>query len=370
MTTIQAGCSKADITPPVGTTMDGFAGRTQVSVGIHDKLFSRSVVFDDGAHSAAIVSCDVCWFTGETVAEVRRRTKALGVDYLLLSATHNHSGPAMADFLARPTSQGTEYVYELPDGIADTVRAALDSLEPVKLRIGRGRASVSVNRRATTGEIDQEVTTLVLRDASDRPKAGVVNYACHPTVLGQSNRLISADFPGLAAEKIEKRLGEGFVSLFINGAGGDVNPKTCAGYDCRGTFTDVDVISQAIADVSLDKSDYKDVTDHQGIRFAKSRVGPLRPFGLEFELSALEIDGLVVLGVPGELFASTGRWMKGRWGSLLVACYADGYVGYFPTKEAFRRKDYESQSGCWVDADAEEQVRAKAGALLDTIRQT
>ena len=49
-----------------------------------------------------------------------------------------------------------------------------------------------------------------------------MNYACHPTVLGPDNLLVSGDFPAAAIERIETSLPGGF-GLFVNGAEGDVS---------------------------------------------------------------------------------------------------------------------------------------------------
>jgi neutral ceramidase len=369
MVTLRAGCAKADITPPVGTTMDGFAARILPSEGIHDRLHCRAVVLDDGAHSVALASCDVCWFTESIVQEVRERIAVLGVDQLILAATHNHSGPLMADFLVGPNTTGSDYVRNLPATISNTIGLACDKLEKASLAIGRGKVSVSVNRRSATGETDTDVITVILRSEAGRPMAGILNYACHPTVLGQENRQISADFPGSCAESIERDFGPEFVCLFLNGACGDVNPQTCLGYDCRGTFADVREMTAKLVNTVIGKPQFEETQGFKGIRFAKTNVGPLGPFGLKFEMSALALSNVVVLGIPGEILTSTGLWLKKHSGvpNLMMACYANGYVGYIPTDDAFVAKDYETKSVCWVEKGAEEEVRARARVLVERI---
>ena len=97
---MRAGRAKIDITPAAGTPMDGYYVRSEPSIGVHDPLYCRAVVLDDGSKTLAIASCDLCWVTYPVVTEVRRQAALVGIDHVFISATHSHSGPAIADFLA------------------------------------------------------------------------------------------------------------------------------------------------------------------------------------------------------------------------------------------------------------------------------
>jgi hypothetical protein len=52
--------------------------------------------------------------------------------------------------------------------------------------------------------------------------ASVVNYACHGTVLGPDNLLVSADWIGVMRRKVEEELGG--LTLFLQGAAANINP--------------------------------------------------------------------------------------------------------------------------------------------------
>lgn len=369
MTGLSAAGAKVDITPPLGTTMDGFVDRPQVSVGIHDRLHCRALVLRTGEVTAAVVSTDLCWLGSGTVSEVQKRASAAGVDKVFLAATHTHSGPAVADFIVGPTTLGTEYVLSLPDLIAEAIETALRQVRPVTAEVSAGDAALSVNRRLSSLPVDPKVISLTLRDSQGNDVAGVLNYSCHPTVLGPANRQISADYPGMTAGLIEESIGGGFVSIFLNGACGDVNPSTCDGYLCEGTFSDASTMARGLVAASRGSSGPKPV-DCSGILHGTSRIGPLPPWGLSFELTAMDLGGVAFLGVPGELFASTGLWLREKLSPrpLIVSGLTNGYVGYFPTQDAFERKDYETKKICWVDASAEAAIRREAIALLDRVR--
>ena len=60
-----------------------------------------------------------------------------------------------------------------------------------------------------------------VEDAEGRPRAIVMNYACHADVVCQ-NYAISADYPGAATRKVEEAFGGGLNCLFVQGAGGNI----------------------------------------------------------------------------------------------------------------------------------------------------
>jgi len=368
MSELFAAGAKVDITPPVGALMDGYVDRPGASSEIHDRLYSRALVLRMDGRTAAIVSCDLCWLGSATLSDVRKKAEPLGVDEVLLAATHTHSGPAVADFIVGPTALGTDYVLSLPDLIADSIESATEKLRPVTGDVSVGSAALSVNRRVGSLPVDPAVVTLTFRDELGKPVAGVLNYSCHPTVLGPANRQISADYAGRVAELMEESQGGSFVSLFLNGACGDVNPSTCDGYLCDGTFDDVSAMARRLAEASRDSSGAKPL-DCGELGFDRSRIGPLPPLGLSVELTAINLGGVALLGVPGELFASTGLWLRKQLSprSLVIAGFANGYAGYFPTQDAFERRDYETKKICWVDASAEEAIRREASALLEKV---
>src|SRR6218665_1793066 len=54
---LQAGAARADITPPLGSDMPAWARKAD---GVHDPLYARALVLDDGTERIAIVSLDAC----------------------------------------------------------------------------------------------------------------------------------------------------------------------------------------------------------------------------------------------------------------------------------------------------------------------
>src|SRR5512136_2504427 len=96
---LKVGIAKLDVTPPVGSRMAGFAGRVFPALAVHDPLWARAVVFDDGERRVGLVTMDLVGIWESTVARVREGAAEAGVapEGLLLAGTHTHSGPTFWD---------------------------------------------------------------------------------------------------------------------------------------------------------------------------------------------------------------------------------------------------------------------------------
>ncbi len=226
--TLTAGTAAVVITPPVGTPMDGYSARADVSQGVHDDLYARALVIDDGSTAAAIVSCDLVGVDRRLVADARERaSEATGIpsDHILIAAVHTHAGPAG---LRREVDQALMEV--TARHIAGAVAAAHRARRPAVLKVGAGSIdSVAQNRRHPDWPIDPALTVLLLDDPDPLrpPIAAAVNFGCHATVLYHTNLLLSADYPGAAVRTVEQ-LFPGLGGLFLNGACGNVNPAWIA----------------------------------------------------------------------------------------------------------------------------------------------
>ena len=90
--------------------------------------------------------------------------------------------------------------------------------------------------------VDPTVGVIRITDLQDRVRAVLVNYACHPVVLGPRNRQISADYPGVMRRQVEQRLGADATCFFLQGCCGDINPLRMARGEDRAQ--DFDVVEQ------------------------------------------------------------------------------------------------------------------------------
>jgi hypothetical protein len=117
---------------------------------------------------------------------------------------------------------------------AQAVSDAIAGLTPVRVDSGSGHCEININRRPVShdgtvftgrnadGFVDHEVLITAIDDLDGNPVATLVNYACHPTIMGPDNRLITPDFPGPVRETVESIIGG--TCLFLQGAAGNQGP--------------------------------------------------------------------------------------------------------------------------------------------------
>ncbi len=171
--------------------------------------------------------------------------------------THNHAGPPPS---AWDWTEGAdalrEYYRDLPAAASEAARLALRDLRPARIAADSGASRVAVNRRETApdgrtvtgtnpdGAIDPRVFVARIDGAAGDPLAAIVGYTMHPTTMGPTNRLVSADWPGHLKRTVEGLTGA--TCLFAQGATGDIGP----GPD--GFTDDVRVIKRIGAEVGAE----------------------------------------------------------------------------------------------------------------------
>jgi hypothetical protein len=210
-----------DITAAVGIAMGGYGARTGVSKGIHDPLYVRTLVLDDGTTKLVLAVCDLVGVPAELVTQAREqieRDYGIPAENVAISATHTHSGPLLR------TAGVEDLISVTARKVAGSVQVALSHMQPATLKVGTVEVTtISQNRRHPDWPIEATVTVLVAApEGGAGPVATVVNYACHATVLEHDNLLYSADFPGAMARAVESVVGG--VSIYMQGAAGNINP--------------------------------------------------------------------------------------------------------------------------------------------------
>jgi neutral ceramidase len=212
--------------------MAGFA-RSQVSTGVHDDLYAKSVYLEDGdGRRALLIILSLIYITADLVEAIREeigRQTGLKPESVMFSSTHTHSGPALAeDFYTSPTP-GSYPSFLVSQTVASAV-AAFRAKAPA--RIGFGRTEVfemGRNRRTLLyGGLhpDAEVVVMKFEDATGRLRGVAYNYGCHPSTLDWQNTLISEDWPHYANAEIAAKAATGAQALwtaYFQGAEGDIN---------------------------------------------------------------------------------------------------------------------------------------------------
>lgn len=429
---LRGGCSKVNITPPVGVWLSGYGSRDKPSDDIHDDLYARAIVLDDGSNAVAIISVDLLWIPPQITSEVRAMVKdktGIPERNILISATHTHFGPR----LFSRTKLGTQdpdnkvdeaYVRTLVKKMANSVFLAHRNMQDVTLGAARGRlAEIVYNRRTrlpdgsvtmsfslppevlatrridtspdgstrtvftippakpqlTFGPIDPEVWVLRVDDPNGQIVGSLVNFACH-AVSGSGYEdwfySISADYPGVTTQLVEQA--EGGICLLTPGTSGDMVPLK-RGREAR--FA----IGKAIAGEALRRLQFVPTTDDVEIEAMTAEVTmPLKQelpadrimdpgedkMQLTTEFQVLRLGDIYILGLPGEVLVEIGLQIKNRAGieKLLIIALANDPIGYVCHSDAYDEGGYESGAGTNLAKGAGEIMVKEALALIGRVK--
>ena len=211
---------------------------------VHDPLYAKALVLEDGATKAVIICVDISSVSGTLLSEVRQRVQEeLGINQknVLLNASHNHN-------------TWNQTVKDMVGRIVQAVEQAASTMVPVKIGVGAGYEDrISMNRRlklkngkewtirrANPSPQDSEVVGLGPMDTEigilrlDKVKGGTLvvlyNFALH-AYGGVPDGGVTADLPGFASRVIEEAMGPGAVALFVQGAAGDITPIRYKDFD-------------------------------------------------------------------------------------------------------------------------------------------
>ncbi len=388
---LQAGVSKRKITPPISIPYltSSANGTCAPFKEIHDDLFARTLVVDDGHKAIAILAVDSIGydnlvlgpkrhFTRELRQKIAAKTK-LHPDAILLSATHAHSTPetiGLTDF--RDFDGVKEWLENHLQELADTVIEAWQKRQPVRACFGQRKVEgIARNRRVLlkTGKLsvhgpmpppdqiaapcplDEDLSVLYFETETGAPHSAVLNYTAHPVVTMLLPG-VSADYPGTAAARVEQEL-PGTTCLFTQGAAGNINSiHVTTKYD------DATALGQKLGHAALaeiknlqTKTSFLDPKISYRSHHFHLKPRPFSPSShrlaqklsedpLQVEIQTLRLGPVTWTALPGEPFVETGLALKQAGASFIVG-YANGWHGYFPIQRAYAEGGYEVGLGPW-----------------------
>jgi neutral ceramidase len=433
---LRAGVARATITPPLGSPLAGFADRGDAT-GCHDDLTATALVLQSGELRVAIVACDLLYIRG--AAELKRAiSTATGIpaECVLLTASHTHYGPALdgeqasAAALVAPDKQPmvTAYRQNLAFTLAGLVGTACRRLADAVIGWAEGACYIGVNRREKqpdgsiilgnnpAGPCDRRVHVTRIDRADGRPLAVLLNTACHGVSLGSECTEISADFPGVARELIERETGA--TCLFLQGAAGNINP-TLMGWDWTyarrlglslgaegarlfwtakpgrsrglgfagvtqqlpalmpGSLTEANaLVAKLRAELSGPESDqslgrtWTRWRLTRALQAADALAGSGALPCVPAELAAVRLaQDLALISSPGEVFTELGQAIVGQspFAGTLFGGYTNEAIGYVPTPAAYTEGGYEVTHSCFVGSTAAGLLQERSMQLLGSL---
>lgn len=362
----KAGVATAEITPPVGVPMWGYAVRHDApSRAIRDPLFARALVLAEGSTKVLIVSVDLGRPpTRMHMAAIRQRLSTLGIQHVLVVASHTHHGPILE--VEDVPDARSPYTRWLDDRICELAIQADRASMPARLGASVKLCDLNRNRqsRLAGAPVDQTLSVIRVETREGTAIATLVNFAAHPTMLDAKLMEFSAEWPGAMAKRVQAATGA--PCLFLQGASGDLSPKLPK----PGTFEDFGAaLADEVIDLSAktqcvgDRLDLRGVREEVQFRCLLKISDPLVKFslqsvffqalvahyereyreGVRAEVSTVLLtDQIGLVGFSGEMFCGHALSLRrrARVEHLMVCGYCNDYQQYFPTIEAIAEGGY------------------------------
>jgi len=201
-------------------------GNGRAANGIHDDLWARTMVIDNGSTRLAIVVLDAIGFMNDDIIDVRKRIPAeAGVTYTIITSTHTHEGPDLLGLWGKyPFKSGVnkEYMEYVKVQAARSVAEAVKNMRPARFEISEDLTGaipmVKDTRKPEVFDSGLRFIKAVDRD-NGKILGSLLSWADHCETLWSDNLLITSDFPHYFRESVEKGVYRG-DSLIISGIGG------------------------------------------------------------------------------------------------------------------------------------------------------
>lgn len=213
---IKVGAAKLNITPSKEQLGSN-------SLGVHDSVYVRAIVINNGVTSAALVTVSGNQSEQSWKVSTERMEKELGIPAknVVISSTHSHS-------VGRITG--------MDEKIFTAVKQAKAKLQPARIGWGKGVSYINVKRDIIDpktrkwwegpnydGPSDKSVYVITFEALDGAPIAVYYNYAMHAVIMGQYD-MVSDDVPGATSKYIEDSYNNKVVAVWSEGACGDQNP--------------------------------------------------------------------------------------------------------------------------------------------------
>lgn len=407
---MKCGFCELDITPPLGSIIPGSFG-ARYATEILDPLYVRAMVVRNGDFALAIASVDACGITADITQRVRDRvcsTIPMQSEQIMVMATHAHGGGPVLNW-GEEVVRCESYLQNLVDKAADSIITAYQRTADSTLLLGKeelfGVSFIRVYRMKDgslmtnpgfsnpdvaepTTTIDPEVLVLAVRQNGIYVGA-MVNYANHPAIVATTQ--ISGDYISILSAEMKRLYGPQFVTVFVNGACGNINHFDLQNSDTRSPVyhrvvgarlaEKVDsAIQKAIPmtdetlrtecsciEVAFRKPTAeqliaaKELLESKGDELINSVPGTpgytetffaLQALNIQadkrtrraMELQVFRIGSCYVFGTPCQIFVQFGKRMKEACdGAAFVSAFANDYCGYVPTPDCMRPGVYEAR---------------------------
>lgn len=353
-----AGVATRVVTPDPLLPVSGGIGIPNPATQKLDDLTVRALALEQGDTRVVIVSADFLGFPSVLGDKVRSLVKDVPPDNILIGVTHTHSAPDCYAFADEQGNTGADldYLDFVCREMARAIDEAVQNLRPAALKIATGRAQGKIAYNAYADRLyDPRCHVLQVLDRDGKPFATLINYACHPEVLGDSQGILSPDFCGPLYQRVEEK--GGGIGIFMNSAQGGMVTADCRGPDGKDmrTWEECLRIGRLLADEALRIVADAPVQQDPSL-FCASRIvtfpvesdtirsailhSPLKYPSIESStvttrVTLVNLGNAQMLTIPGEALPNIGYYLKRKMNgehNFLLGLTNDAF-GYILVKE-------------------------------------
>jgi hypothetical protein len=364
----RAAVAVRDVTPEKLLPVSGGVGPSAPVTRKIGQLTVRALVLENDGVRIALCSTDFLGFPGVLCDKVRRRVPGIPPQNILIGATHCHSAPDCYGFPDRSGKTGADldYIDSVCVRLAEAINEAVDRLQPARVKIATGKAQGKIAYNYYAEKLyDPRCDVIQVFNSAGEPLATLINYACHPEVIGPGQGIMCPDFVGPLCDRIKER--QAGTAVFMNSALGGMVTADCRGPDGKDiqTWDECIRIGHLLADEALRIVAEAPVQENPALFCGSTMIEfpvendmlrtvvKLSP--LDFQLSdrgtiatqvnIVNLGNAQILTIPGEALPNIGFYLKRKMHgqhNLLLGLTNDAF-GYILTKEdwnSFERYDY------------------------------
>lgn len=208
-----------------------------ISKFAHDPIKVQTAVIRQGGITVAFVSVDTVGLFHSDIDRIQGRVAALGVDLLLMAATHNHEGPDTAGqwgpgvVLPVLSGRSPSFIAAIEDQTVDAIAQGLEALRPAVLRAGVldvGVTGLAVTDSRTPYIFNDDLPIMHFVDEASGDALGtLLSFGSHAEAAWSENPYISSDYPHYLRHYIQNGLdavegSDGVLRRALPGTGAEV----------------------------------------------------------------------------------------------------------------------------------------------------
>lgn len=381
------GYARENLTPPYLTSTAGYGNRLGKKVtSVHDSIYVRCMVIDNGITKVAIVSLDMLLVPPEVMQILEHELPTVGftVGNTYFGATHSHNsignwshGAAMKVMYG---GYDDSLVQEIVNKILLSVKAADSNKSQATLSLANIPVADAVRNRINRDHPVDSLLRVVRIERVDGSKLLLLNFTAHATCLSDGNMVLSGDYPGRLTQSLEESGYE--FAMFMAGAVGSHGSKTrerewsCVEEMAEKLAFSLDRNNDsyvAVSDTTLWSGRVQlELNDAQFKVFKTWRLRTAAFNGLMGDypeyVNVLRIGNLIMLGAPcdfsGEFYPQLDSAAHANGLQIMVTSFNGGYIGYVTPAKYYDEDHYETQLMNWYGPGTGEYLVSVMEMLL------